>query len=93
MNKSDIVKGLANRESIGLVQADKLVNDVFDLIGLCLKCGEDVNLSGFGKFEVRSRRAVTRKHPRTGAPIEIPEKISLGFRPSPVLKGKLNTEG
>lgn len=90
MNKSDIVKGLANREGLSVRKADDLVNNVFELIGLCLACGEDVNLSGFGKFEVRNKGAVVRKHPRTGEEIAVPPKVSLGFKPSPCLKERMN---
>lgn len=90
MNKSDIVKGLANREGVSVGKADDLVTHVLDLIGLSLACGEDVNLSGFGKFEVRNRRAVTRRHPKTGADIQVPAKVSMGFKPSPNLKVRLN---
>lgn len=92
MNKSDIVKGLANRVSVPIPQAEKLVNEVLDLIGLSLACGEDVMLSGFGKFEVRQRRAVVRRNPKTGEEVKVPPKVSLGFKPSPNLKDRMNSQ-
>ncbi len=90
MNKSDLVKGLALKVNLPVPRVEEVVNAFLDVIGLSLACGEDVQLSGFGKFEVRERRAVTRRNPRTGDSIDVPAKTSMGFKPSPHLKERLN---
>ncbi len=90
MNQSDIIRSLANRRDITIPEAKVVMEDVLDLISLALTCGEDVNFSGFGKFEVRNRKPVIRRNPRNGVQVQVPAKVSLGFKPSPCLKSRMN---
>jgi nucleoid DNA-binding protein len=105
LNKSEIIRGLAanhkqdfvaafNKKRVTSVHVENivemLVNDFLRVIALSLADGEDVKLSGFGLFEVRERKPVTRRNPRTGEEIKVPAKVTLGFKPSPVLKEKVN---
>lgn len=87
MNKSDVVQALALD---GFGQPEAAVNRVFDVIGAALACGEAVTIRNFGKFEPRHRSEVTRKNPKTGDPIYVPEKLSVGFVPAPALKQRIN---
>lgn len=93
MTKSDIVKGFAHKVGITLPRAEVMVNELLGLIELALVCGEDVKLHGFGKFEVRNRNPVKRTNPRTGVLLDIPAKKTVGFKPSPLLKGRVNGNG
>lgn len=69
---------------------DAVVVDTLEVVGLTLAAGEEVNLRGFGRFDPRDRKPVTRLNPATGEPIQVPAKRSVGFVPSPVLKNRLN---
>lgn len=51
-----------------------------------------MSIRNFGKFEPRLKGAVTRKNPKTGASVEVPEKFSVGFIAAPALKARLNPE-
>lgn len=44
--------------------------------------GEQLILKGFGTFSLRERRASVTKNPRTGAPINVPATVRLGFKGS-----------
>lgn len=90
LNRSDIIRAIANAEELPTAVVDRVFSAALDIIGLSLSCGEDVNLRGFGKFEPRLRRPVTRKNPRTGIEHHVPEKTGVGFVPSPNLKARLN---
>lgn len=90
LNKSQIIRGLAANRKLTQPQVEALVNDFLNVIALSLAEGDDVKLSGFGKFEVRERKPVVRKNPRTGESIYVDAKRSLGFVPSPVLKERVN---
>lgn len=92
MVKSEMIKGLARKTKLTQVEVESVLDAFFDVVGLSLACGEDVKLSGFGKFEVRHRRAVKRANPKSGEMMEVPAKRSLGFKPSPNLKARLNVE-
>lgn len=90
LNKSEIIRGLAANRKLTHKQVESLVNDFLRAIMLSLQDGTDVKLSGFGIFECRDRKPVTRKNPKTGDPIFVDAKVTVGFKPSPVLKTKVN---
>ncbi len=52
MNKNDFIKAVAERKGITPRKAYREVNDVMDTLRVILSSGEDVQLGGFGTFEV-----------------------------------------
>jgi nucleoid DNA-binding protein len=46
------------------------------------KRGEEVAITGFGRFSVKERPAREGRNPATGAPLKIPASKSLGFKMS-----------
>jgi DNA-binding protein HU-beta len=90
MNKSDLVTALANRTGINKSDAAKAVDAMFDpdsgLITLALREGDKVQITGFGTFETRQRKARTGRNPRTGTEIRIGPTVSASFRPGKALK-------
>ena len=52
MNKTDFIKAVAERKGITSRKAYREVNDVMDTLRVILSSGEDVQLGGFGTFEV-----------------------------------------
>ena len=55
-----------------------------------LASGDDVKITGFGGFEVKTREARTGRNPRTGEPVEIPASKYVSFSAGSVLKDKVN---
>ena len=47
-----------------------------------MKGGDKVQLVGFGTFETKARPARVGRNPRTGAPVRIPARRAVRFRPS-----------
>jgi len=90
MNKSDLVTALANRTGINKADAAKAVDAMFDpesgLITQALREGDKVQITGFGTFETRQRKARTGRNPRTGTEIRIGPTVSASFRPGKALK-------
>lgn len=72
--------GLNKRESKDMVDA------FFDLIVHSLTAGEDVKLSGFGNFQIRTKAARPGRNPRTGEAIPIAAREVVTFHASPKLK-------
>lgn len=89
MNRSDIVDELV---LLGTEPEDArlAVDRVLNAISRSLACGERVTIRNFGKFEPRNRRPVIRKNPVSGEPIDVPEKVSIGFVAAPALKERVN---
>jgi len=71
-------------------RARKLVDRVFDLIESSLEKGDDVLISGFGKFKVRFRWAKKGRNPQTGQSIIIPSRRVVTFQASQKLREKMN---
>ncbi len=86
MNKQAIVEAVHEVLEGTKVQAEKVVDTIFESITDTLKKGEDVSIAGFGIFSAKMRAARTARNPRTGEPIEVPAMRVPKFRASKSLK-------
>lgn len=76
--------GLSRKESAALVEM--VLDEVMDR----LVAGEAVKLSSFGSFIIRHKRKRLGRNPKTGVEVPITERRVLVFKPSNLLKGKIN---
>jgi integration host factor subunit alpha len=76
--------GLSRKESALLVQA------VLDELADALVAGESVKLSSFGRFFVRSKSERIGRNPKTGVEVPISQRRVMIFKPSHVLRAKIN---
>ena len=76
--------GLSRKESATLVQA------VLDELSEALVKGESVKLSSFGRFIVREKPERVGRNPKTGIAVPIVERRVMTFKPSTVLKARIN---
>ncbi len=90
MNKSDLVDSLADKTGITRADASRAVDALFStdggIISRALKKGDRVQITGFGTFEARKRKARTGRNPRTGESIKIAASKSPSFRAGKGLK-------
>lgn len=77
---------------VGLSRNDSaaFVERVLDEIAERLTRGETVKLSSFGTFAVRSKGGRMGRNPKTGQEVPIQPRRVLVFRPSHVLKDRVN---
>jgi integration host factor subunit alpha len=90
MTKADLVEAVANTCEFRKNESQDIVEEVFALMKNCLENGEDLKISGFGKFTVKSKAPRNGRNPQTGTAIIITPRKVLTFKPSPVLKDLLN---
>lgn len=90
MNKQDLVAAIAAKAGISQVEAAKVVNASVDVITEALKGGDEVVITGFGKFEAKQREARTGINPSTGAPIQIAACKVPAFKAGKALKDAVN---
>ena len=76
--------GLSRNESADLVES--VLKEVSD----CLANGETVKLSSLGSFSVRQKGGRMGRNPKTGEEVPIKPRRVLVFRPSHVLKERIN---
>ncbi len=86
MHKNDLIDRVSEITGLSKTDANKALDAVIDSITETVKKGENVVLVGFGSFEVGKRAARTGRHPRTGEPMEIPEKKVIKFKVGKKLK-------
>jgi DNA-binding protein HU-beta len=70
-------------------KSTEVVNQLISEITSALNNGQDVLISGFGKFELLSKAARKGRNPRTGAAVNIPARTVVKFRPAIALKKHL----
>lgn len=71
MNKDKLVDVVSVKLGSTKAEAERAVNAIIDEITAALSRGEEVSLTGFGAFEVSSRKARAGVNPRTGEKIQI----------------------
>ncbi|MEO5347946.1 MAG: integration host factor subunit alpha [Magnetococcus sp. YQC-9] len=83
--KADLVAAVHEQSGLNLPRSITLVEQVFETIVQELEKEETVKLSGFGVFDVRSKRPRPGRNPKTGEPIEITARKVVTFRASPLV--------
>jgi len=78
--------GLSRNESAALLET------VLERISAALEAGEPVKISAFGTFLVRQKGQRVGRNPKTGVEVPILPRKVLSFRPSQVLKARINNE-
>src|SRR2546421_6436642 len=76
--------GLSRKESAILVQS------VLDELADALIGGESIKLSSFGRFLVRAKSERIGRNPKTGIEVPITQRRVMVFKPSNVLKARIN---
>lgn len=90
MTKAGIVNDVYERVGVTKKEASEYVEAVFSVLKQTLATGENVKISGFGKFEVHQKGNRMGRNPRTGVEIMIKERKVPRFKASQVLKNDLN---
>ncbi|MDX8409448.1 MAG: integration host factor subunit alpha [Mariprofundales bacterium] len=90
VTKADIVKAVYERVGLSKSESASIVDDLFEVIRSALERGEDVKLSGFGHFVLRSKNERIGRNPKTGVEIMITPRRVVTFRASPIMKKRMN---
>ena len=76
--------GLSRNESAALLET------VLERMASALESGEPVKISAFGTFTVRKKGQRIGRNPKTGVEVPILPRQVLSFRPSQVMKARIN---
>jgi integration host factor subunit alpha len=88
--KEDLIESLYNQCQLSKHQSRTLVEAVFELVKKTLESGDDVMISGFGKFYRKEKSARRGRNPATGKGMILDGRTVVIFRSSPVLREKIN---
>jgi DNA-binding protein HU-beta len=90
MNNNDLAEKIAADHGTTKADARKIVDALFGAIADAAANGDEVALSGFGKFKVKDSPAREGRHPRTGETMHIAASKKLTFTVAKAVKDKLN---
>jgi integration host factor subunit alpha len=90
VTRADLAEAVYEAVGLSRTESADLVERVLDMIGEALVSGHNVKLSSFGSFQVRSKNQRIGRNPKTGEEVPILPRQVLVFKPSNVLKSKIN---
>ena len=90
VTRADLSEIVYQRIGLSRTESAELVQSVLDEICDAAARGETVKLSGFGSFVVRSKGERIGRNPKTGVEVPILPRRVMVFKPSNVLKAKIN---
>lgn len=91
--KAEIIDNIYTTTDLKKFQATKAVESLLDIIKETLESGEDVLVSGFGKFCVKEKKERKGRNPATGEDLMLAPRRVATFKCSGVLVDKMNGKG
>ena len=93
LTKAQLAELLFEQIGVNKRESKDMVDAFFDLISDNLVEGDDVKISGFGNFQIRTKAPRPGRNPRTGETIPIQARRVVTFHASHKLKAQIQDEG
>ena len=90
LTKSVIVESVHNRLGIPKKECTEIIETLLEIIKSTLASGEDVMISGFGKFNVKDKKERRGRNPATDEDMILPPRKVVMFKCSGKLLAKVN---
>jgi len=93
LTKADLIDSIYNRFDFSKAKSAQAVESIFAIMKNTLASGEDVLITGFGKFIVMKKRERRGRNPQTGDDLMLRPRKVVRFKWSEVLREKMNGGG
>jgi integration host factor subunit alpha len=93
LNKDRLTEIISGKYGLSKKRSTELIEHTLEIIKQRLAEGEDILISGFGKFCVKDKRERRGRNPARGNELILESRRVVTFRCSSVLKAKLNGKG
>jgi len=93
LTRSDLSEAVYREIGLSRNESAEMVETVLTRISNALVKGENVKISSFGTFAVRDKGARMGRNPKTGEEVPIDPRRVLVFRPSHIMKDRVNSGG
>ena len=90
ITRADLCEAVYQKVGLSRTESADLVERVLDEISECIIRGDSVKLSSFGSFVVRKKGERVGRNPKTGQEVPISPRRVMVFKPSNVLKQRIN---
>ena len=91
LTRMDLSEAVFNAVGLSKNESADLVENVLQHMADALVDGEQVKISSFGTFSVRSKTERVGRNPKTGEEVTIEPRRVLTFRPSHLMKDRIET--
>lgn len=91
LTRADLTEAVYRNIGLSRNESADLVETFLEEVCVCLEKGEEVKLSSFGTFSVQSKRERVGRNPKTGVEATITPRRVLSFRPSHILKERVDS--
>lgn len=92
LTRAEVTDAIVRDVGVTRQESSELLDRTLELIGKALETEDEVKLSRFGNFVVRSKSAREGRNPKTGEEATIAARRVVTFRPSPMLKSRVNKD-
>ena len=90
LTKTDIIEAIRNENGYSLKKSTELTEVILETIKRSLESGEDVMVSGFGKFQVKNKSERRGRNPSTGEAMILSPRRVVTFKWSEKLRDRIN---
>ncbi|RJQ56462.1 MAG: integration host factor subunit alpha [Desulfobacteraceae bacterium] len=90
LTKADIVSAVQKENGFSYKESSEMVERLIEILKDSLQSGEDVLISGFGKFHVKSKNARRGRNPATGDDMMLSARKVVTFKASGKLRDRIN---
>lgn len=90
LTKSTIVEKIAEKNNLSPAEAKDTVEGILEIIKTTLTSGEDVMISGFGKFQVNEKAPRKGRNPATGEDMILAKRRVVTFKVAGKLRHRIN---
>lgn len=90
VTRVDLCEAVYQKVGLSRTESSAFVELVLKEITDCLEKGETVKLSSFGSFMVRKKGQRIGRNPKTGTEVPISPRRVMVFKPSAILKQRIN---
>ena len=90
MTKQEIVDQVSSATGLTKVETETIMNGIMSTIIQSLADNKKVELRGFGTFGIKHRMPKKARNPGTGEPIYLPERYVPTFKPSKLMRSRVN---
>lgn len=90
ITRADLAEAVYARAGLSRAESSDFVEAFLGEISDAIARGENVKLSSFGSFVVRSKGERVGRNPKTGVEVPITPRRVMVFKPSNILKARIN---
>ena len=90
LTKNDLIKNLYLHHDLSQTESPRIIETMIEIMKRALESGEEILISGFGKFHIKNKRARKGRNPSTGEAMMLDTRRVITFTCSKKLREGLN---